>query len=266
MTHQLSFDRAADFYDETRDLEPAARARLTEVLLKEVAGKQTLEVGIGTGLVGLALARRGVSMCGVDLSTRMLERLAGKFSRPDEVLLKQGDATDLPHEDDSFDAVLASQVLHLIDEWRVALRELARVVRPTGTILIDLGNEPDSGWGGPWSEVATKFWEFACPEGRRQPEVWRAGVVESELAALGFAGRPLEKVTTSESLSLADVISRLERGLWSACWALPDDQVRAAAARTRDWAADHYPDLHDRQVVRRVVSWRAYEAAAPVRA
>jgi SAM-dependent methyltransferase len=257
----VGFDRAADFYDETRDLDPAARQRLTDVLVREVVGKDVLEVGIGTGLVGLALARRGVWVSGVDLSERMLQKLVAKFERPGEVDVRVGDATALPYDTDSFDAVLSSQMLHLVDEWRTVLDELVRVVRPGGVVLIDLGNEPDSGWGGLWREVAWKFWDFAAPHGRRVPEVWTEGLVAAEMANRGLTGRPLPRVTAFQELSLADVISRLEQGLWSACWSLPADQLADAAERTRAWARERYPDLDTRHRIHRVIEWHAYDVA-----
>jgi SAM-dependent methyltransferase len=255
---ELGFDRAADFYDATRDLDPAARERLTDVLVAEVRGMQTLEVGIGTGLVGLALARRGVPMSGIDLSPRMLDKLVEKFQTPDEVRLRQGSATDLPYADQSFDAVLTSQMLHLVDDWRTALDELRRVVRPAGKILIDLGNEPDSGWGGPWSQVARQFWTYAAPQGRRSPEVWSGNVVADDMAAPGWQVRALDRVLAFEDLSLADIITRLERGLWSACWSLPNEVVTDAARRTRAWAKHQYGDLDRSQRIERTVAWRAF--------
>ena len=259
MVNHIGFDRAADFYDETRDLDPAARRKLTDILVKEVQGRDLLEVGIGTGLVGLALARQGVRVSGVDLSTEMLHKLADKFVHPDEVVLFHADATELPFDDCSFDAVLTSQMLHLLDDWRRALDELTRVVRPCGIILIDLGNEPDSGWGGPWSDVAAKFWEYARPEGRRRPEVWLDGAVEQYLLGKGLSGRPLEKVTAFENLSLGDVISRLERGFWSACWTLKSEELTGCAEKTRTWAGKKFGDLRCAYRVSRVIGYRAYE-------
>jgi SAM-dependent methyltransferase len=254
-----SFDRAADFYDATRDLDAAGRQRLTDILVAEVAGRRCLEVGIGTGLVGLALARRGIPMWGVDLSERMLAKLVDKFTHPGEVRVVRADATALPLASGAFEVVLTSQMLHLVDDWRAALRELARVVRPDGVVLIDLGNDPDSGWGGPWAEAARKFWEFACPEGRREPAVWADNALRAEMQRLGFAARPLTAVESFGEFSVDDVISRLERGLWSACWALGPDRIAGAARRTRAWAVATFPDVSARHRVRRTISYWAYD-------
>jgi SAM-dependent methyltransferase len=261
MTDLIGFDRAAPFYDETRDLDTAARRTLTDILAAEVRGKRSLEIGIGTGLVGLHLARRGVSVTGLDLSTLMLHRLVGKFHRPGEVPVVRADATGIPFRSGSFDAVLSSQMLHLIDDWRTVLDEMLRVVRPDGVILIDLGNEPDSGWGGPWRAVGRRFWEHARPSGQRVPEVWADGVVEAELRSKGLLGRPLTTVTATEALSLDDIIDRLDRGLWSACWSLSAEQRHHAAALTRQWATEQYGDLTEKHRIQRTVSWRAYDLA-----
>ncbi|KAA9381411.1 class I SAM-dependent methyltransferase [Microbispora cellulosiformans] len=255
------FDRAAPFYDETRDLDTAARRALTDILAEELRDRQSLEIGIGTGLVGLHLARKGVPVTGLDLSARMLHRLVGKFRRPNEVPVVRADATAIPFRSHTFDALLSSQMLHLIDDWRTVLDEMLRVVRPDGVILIDLGNEPDSGWGGPWREVGRQFWKHARPGGRRVPEVWADGVVEDELRSRGLVGRPLTTVTAHEVLSLNDIIDRLDRGLWSACWSLSAEQRHHAAALTREWATEQYGDLTKKHRIQRTVSWRAYDVA-----
>lgn len=262
MADLVGFDRAADFYDETRDLDPAARRTLTDVLFDEVKDKACLEVGIGTGLVGLVLSRRGVSITGADLSARMLQKLAAKFHRPGEMNLARADATAQPFRSASFDAVLSSQMLHLVDRWRVALEECIRVVRPGGVILIDLGNEPDSGWGGPWREVSQKFWEYAQPAGHRLSDVWTDGVVEAELRGKGWEGRSLKSVTAVAELSLGDIIDRLDRGLWSACWTLPEAERHEAAQHARVWASSQFGDLDRKFRIARTITWHAYTAVS----
>jgi SAM-dependent methyltransferase len=260
MGNRISFDRAADYYDATRDLDPAARRQLTAVLLEQVQGRTCLEVGIGTGLVGLELARHGVRVDGVDLSVRMLGKLVRKLDHRSQVRLVQADVADLPFPARCYDTVLASQMLHLLDDWRLALDEIVRVLRPGGRVVLDLGNEPDSGWGGPWSEVAAKFWSFAPPRARRRPEVWDGTVVEEEMERRGFVGRPLAKIEAFESLSLDDVICRLEQGLWSSCWSLSSRELTETAGRTRVWAKEVHEDLTVRHRIRRVIACRAYDA------
>src|SRR5207247_4215962 len=69
----IPFDRAAEVYDRTRRLTPEASAATTELLARELDARQPiLEIGAGTGLIGLPLAGAGIRLVGLDLSRPML--------------------------------------------------------------------------------------------------------------------------------------------------------------------------------------------------
>ena len=110
----VSFDRAADIYDATRALPDAVARRLTDALVAEIEAARAdrvLEIGIGTGRISRPLSERGVRVCGVDISPRMLARLReqlGPRHLPPDLAL--GDATRLPLASASFQAVIASGV------------------------------------------------------------------------------------------------------------------------------------------------------------
>ncbi|HUG85697.1 MAG TPA: class I SAM-dependent methyltransferase [Euzebya sp.] len=128
-----NFDRAADFYDETRALPPAQMELFLQRLRDQLGGaRSVLEVGVGTGRVAVPLAQGGLHVTGVDISERMLAVLRAKRSPVDAQV---ADATDLPFATDRFDAGLAVHVLHLIPAWQEAVAELVRVVRPGGRII-----------------------------------------------------------------------------------------------------------------------------------
>jgi 16S rRNA A1518/A1519 N6-dimethyltransferase RsmA/KsgA/DIM1 with predicted DNA glycosylase/AP lyase activity len=72
----ISFDRAAGFYDQTRTLsEPMATIGVQTIL--DLAGPHgsILEVGIGTGRLGVPLLQRGANLIGCDLSIKMMNKL-----------------------------------------------------------------------------------------------------------------------------------------------------------------------------------------------
>ena len=145
LPNSINFDRAAEYYDSTRSLPPQIADKLTELLLTELAGKgRCLEIGIGTGRIALPLAQGGVDIAGVDISSAMLARLQEKAEALGVVVPAQvADATALPFEDGSFDAGIACHVFHLIRDWPAAVRELARVVRPGGMVLVEA--DPNGG-------------------------------------------------------------------------------------------------------------------------
>jgi ArsR family transcriptional regulator len=95
------------------------------------------DIGIGTGVLSLELARLGVQVVGVDHSSRMLEAAQAKFDEQgiDGVELRKGDISHLPLGDDEVDGAFAHMVLHYVPSPGDALREMARVTRPGGVVV-----------------------------------------------------------------------------------------------------------------------------------
>ncbi len=98
-------------------------------------GQEVLEVGCGTGLVLQRIARFASRAQGVDLSPGMLAQ-----ARARNLDVVEGSATALPFADATFDVSCSFKVLAHIREVDVALREMARVVRPGGHVLAELYN------------------------------------------------------------------------------------------------------------------------------
>ncbi len=91
-----------------------------------------LDVATGTGLVAVELLRRGFRVTGLDQSPDMLAVAGRRFG--DRVELVQASATDLPFADESFDHLTFTYLLRYVDDPGATLAELARVVRPGGTV------------------------------------------------------------------------------------------------------------------------------------
>jgi ubiquinone/menaquinone biosynthesis C-methylase UbiE len=98
-------------------------------------GAALLDVGTGPGVLLAEIARRrpDLRLTGVDLSADMVSA-ARRNAAPAEV--EVGDVTDLPFPDASFDLVVSSLSLHHWDDPRAAVPELARVLRPGGSLTI----------------------------------------------------------------------------------------------------------------------------------
>lgn len=105
---------------------------------------RVLDVGCGTGFATTALAEETDDVHGLDQSPHQLDRALAKLGDDDRVEFVLGDAERLPYETDSFDAVWSSGSIEYWPEPVRALREIRRVCKPGGTVLIVGPNEPKS--------------------------------------------------------------------------------------------------------------------------
>jgi SAM-dependent methyltransferase len=108
-------------------------------------GDLVLDLGCGFGRHAFEAARRGARVVAFDYAAAELKEVRGTFGAmadAGEVAGEscagtvQGDATGLPFGDATFDRVIASEVLEHIPDHAAALRELARVLRPGGTMAV----------------------------------------------------------------------------------------------------------------------------------
>ena len=113
-----------------------------------VSGAQILDVGTGTGNVAFEAARRfaDASIIGVDIAEQALELARHKAAEYSlgNVEFRQGDALALSFEDNTFDVVLANQVVGGPTTQRKMLSEMLRVVRPNGAIAVAKSNPADN--------------------------------------------------------------------------------------------------------------------------
>jgi demethylmenaquinone methyltransferase/2-methoxy-6-polyprenyl-1,4-benzoquinol methylase len=113
-------------------------------------GDTVLDVATGTGLVARELVRRkGCAVVGLDQSPEMLE-VARERTRGLDVRLVEGRAEERPFADAEFDALTFTYLLRYVDDPVATLRELARVVRPGGTIAMLEFAVPYGAWRPLW--------------------------------------------------------------------------------------------------------------------
>ena len=103
-------------------------------LAGDVAGRRILDAGCGSGPLSAALRDRGAVVTGIDASAGMLALARQRLG--DDVALHVVDLNDgLPFGDGAFDDVVASLVLHYLEDWGPTLAELRRVLRPGGRLI-----------------------------------------------------------------------------------------------------------------------------------
>ena len=100
-------------------------------------GDRVLEVGVGTG-INASLYPSDCSVTGIDLSSSMLEKARERVARKGlrNVRLLQMDAANLKFADDMFDIVYAPYVISVVPDPVAVAREMRRVCRPGGRIVI----------------------------------------------------------------------------------------------------------------------------------
>ncbi|MEU7040016.1 class I SAM-dependent methyltransferase [Streptomyces varsoviensis] len=103
-------------------------------LAGDVAGRRILDAGCGSGALFAALRDRGAMVSGFDASAEMLQLARRRLG--DGADLRVADlGGPLPYPDDTFDDVVASLVLHYLEDWGSALAELRRVLKPGGRLI-----------------------------------------------------------------------------------------------------------------------------------
>jgi demethylmenaquinone methyltransferase/2-methoxy-6-polyprenyl-1,4-benzoquinol methylase len=122
-----------------------------------VAGERVLDVATGTGLVAGLLSERGCSVVGIDQSPEMLAGARRRFADAgDRVELIEGQAEALPFASESFDALTFTYLLRYVEDPQATLAELARVVKPGGTVAsLEFCVPPGPLWRAAW-EVYTR--------------------------------------------------------------------------------------------------------------
>ena len=165
----LNFDWVAERYDATRGGERRGRqfaGNLAALLDKD---RLAVEIGVGTGLVALALKDLGFRICGVDVSELMLERAKARLG----TVVVRADAQHLPFAADSVDQALSVWVLHVVGDVSGALAGIARVLRPGGRYLTMDGHffdkEDDDPIAAAWRDISSGL---GIPPRRSRSEDW----------------------------------------------------------------------------------------------
>ncbi len=133
------WDRIARLYDlaelTNRKVNKAAVKRVAELVPE---GAEVLDCAAGTGAFSLAAAGRAKHVLATDLSQPMLDRTAAKARRAGvgNITYAIRDITDLNEPDCAFDVALAANVLHLLPKPETAVRELWRVTKPGGRLIL----------------------------------------------------------------------------------------------------------------------------------
>ncbi len=153
------YDKLAAFYRLFLSFPIFGLATEQLTCLPYIRGRKVLEVGCGTGLTLLQIARQGRQVLGLDLSPGMLAQAGRRLkSKGLSISLLQGSYYNLPFPKNSFDTVVATFTLtHAPNLYPVA-RGIRRVLNYGGRlIIVDVGLLPGHDWK---SQIINRFWKL----------------------------------------------------------------------------------------------------------
>lgn len=137
-----SWDRSSTMYDRTpghRIGTVEEKAAWKQELSRDIPSppQRVLDVGCGTGAMGLLFAEMGHQVTGIDLSVEMMAKARKKAEENGLAFdLRTGDAENLPFEDSSFDVIVNRHLLWTLPNPEVALKDWHRVLNTGGVVLI----------------------------------------------------------------------------------------------------------------------------------
>jgi SAM-dependent methyltransferase len=219
------YKRMEEVYADDAETDPMKVAYDRPTILSmagDVRGRRVLDIGCATGALSRQFAAQGASVLGIDLNPGLVKR-AREATRGDVEFVVADIARPMPFlETGAFDVVAASLVLHYLEDWGGPLRELARVLRPGGLLVLsthhptmDVGiASPDA----PYFETVllTDTWEKGG--GTFEVRFWHRPMhaIVDALADAGFLiERIPEPVPPQEAFSsMPSTWDRLARGPW----------------------------------------------------
>ena len=129
------------------------------------SGDTVLECACGTGAISVYVAPHCKKLYATDVSAGMRKKCAAKCRKFDNVIVTKADIMHINSRDERFDKVIAGNVIHLLDDPKAAVKELLRVCRTGGEVIIPTYINLDEGNS---NKFAVKVFETAGVEFKRK--------------------------------------------------------------------------------------------------
>lgn len=215
MTRRLSFDRVAHVYDATRGMPAVLLDGIVEQIASAFERGRVLDAGVGTGRYAVPLEARGLQVVGIDLSRKMMDRAQQRGASR----LVQGDLAHIPFRDDAFVHAFGIHVLHLLPDWREALREVARVTRTYFATIVEIKDKR-----------ATAYQETVRKLGYRYEP---PGIDPNQLAELVKPAIRFPRLTQRWAMSAETVLEQFATKSYTWQWDIPDQIHEQAMEKLR---------------------------------
>ena len=120
-----SFDRVAKVYDATRSLDPNVMTKIVSGVHEFLSDSSLVDFGVGTGRFAAPLLGLGHEVVGIDISQQMMQQ--AKEKGVTGLIIASAEAA--PIRSESFDYAMVVHFMHLLQNWRTAMKEISRIVR-----------------------------------------------------------------------------------------------------------------------------------------
>lgn len=241
----IVFDRAVEYYDQTRGLPAAGHTALIETLVREAGiheSSRVLEIGVGTGRVAISVAEHVQRMFGIDLSVEMMSKLRLKLANTHlQIDIAQANALRLPFASETFDAAYAVHVYHLVANWTSALWDAQRVLKRGGRLIVSFHKRDENS---PNMVLRQKMRELAKEYGvdTRRPGAQSEEEIYNEIIKWDASPRIVEFNVWQDDENVAEILEELDKQIFSETWMIPRAVMDKIMPRLREWAKANYGD------------------------
>ena len=244
----MDFDSIAAVYDNTRIFDEGCFNAALDFLTEKFPPsrfKKLFEPGIGTGRIGIPLAERGYNVTGVDISENMLAMLAEKLSRresPLPITFQKADVTTLPFRGATFDIAVATHVFHLIRDWKKAVSEVLRVLKPEAPLVLFF-----TGSGDEVPAIKDRYREICAASGHSASHIGLATNKNEFRSFLAALGRRIESIENkwkwTQRIRVDESIRHIRSHYYSFTNLVPDSIHREAVEELERELKKQYGNL-----------------------
>ncbi|MCD7715721.1 MAG: class I SAM-dependent methyltransferase [Lachnospiraceae bacterium] len=195
------WDIYAPIYEKAMRGDRKTYGLMYERILNVIQGKDVLEVATGPGLLAKHVAYAAKKMIATDYSDGMI-REAKKGSYPDNLTFEVADAEHLPYAEDSFDAVIIANALHIVPNPEKVLWEIDRVLKEDGLLIApNFVNHKKGAVSAIWSKIISIA-------GVKLEHQWSTAEYRAFLEANGWNVVMLEEMPARITLAYVECMKR----------------------------------------------------------
>lgn len=192
------FAEVANEWDDLRRGYFSEEVRNKAIGLAQVRkGALAVDIGAGTGFISEGLLNAGLQVIAVDDSREMLEIARKKLGRKRAISFRRGNATDVPVESETVDYVFANMLLHHVAVPALAIGEMARILKPGGTVTITDLDRHD------FEFLRTEQHDLWMGFGRDEVATWLGKAGLAEVKVDGLNEQCSSKSTTGQSAKVS---------------------------------------------------------------